>query len=923
FRDSHIELTGVSSGDVKWGDYDNDGDLDILLTGTIDSYPDYNSITKIYRNDEGNFTDIEAGLVNVYSSSVAWGDYDNDGDLDILISGDAGSMNISKIYRNDLGAFIDINADFEDLYSGSVAWGDYDNDGDLDILRTGWSGCKIYRNDAGIFTNINAVFNGNSYDSGKWGDFDNDGDLDIILADSRQLISILQNCEGEFIDADLEFIEHDGYDVSCADYDNDGDLDIICQGYYITKLYRNDSNSPNTIPSTPGSLISNVNGSEVTLSWNKATDNETPQDGLSYNIYIGDWRDKSNVKSPMSDISTGYRKMVRLGNTNKVTSWTIKNLSDGKYYWNVQAVDNNFAGSAFIGEQNFIVGEVVNVPGAPIALEETDMTESLFKANWTQVPEAEGYYLDIAYDDQFDVFVEGYENCDIGDVTSYSVSEVNTETVYYYRIKAFNYMGISPPSNTITVQREGSGNIIISSPNGGEIVIFGDQLNIIWTDDISENVRIDLYKYDDYLTNIVESTDSDEYYTWSIPPFLYGEYFSIKISSVDYVYVYGVSTGYFSIFNTNPNDQLIIYKIESNWNDSTWVKTRRSFYNRVSNGNIIDLQAQRYTDGENPTTYKTYDATYGSEYYELRYFDSSMHSGPYYYYSIADMFRYYLDGRIRGHYVDNVYADSYDYTATATDKIYNYVNNKLDYIYDYYGPSSDYKVTTEYIAYYLYGQFERVSDIDYHKYYGWNNTSILKRTNWEYFSHQGISITEQLDEDTAIWSNLSKKIHRFDDLGILRKEERYIWESNEWLQNEADSLYYYDGGVLQRVITFNYDNTLGEYSNDTKMEYVYDDPTLSIEVEQLIIDNYTLEQNYPNPFNPETTISYSILNTAQVQLNVYNIQGQLVEILVNKKMDKGSHTVNFNAKNQTTGMYIYDLKVNGISVESRKMMLLK
>ena len=147
-------MAGLVGGSVAWGDYDNDGDLDILLTGadTLTS-----RVSKIYRNDGGIFTDIGASLIDLRNSSAAWGDYDNDGDLDILLTGytgpQVGVTFFSKIYRNDGGTFTDTGISLTGVANGSVAWGDYDNDGDLDILLTGSANgqyvSKIYRNDGG------------------------------------------------------------------------------------------------------------------------------------------------------------------------------------------------------------------------------------------------------------------------------------------------------------------------------------------------------------------------------------------------------------------------------------------------------------------------------------------------------------------------------------------------------------------------------------------------------------------------------------------------------------------------------------------------------------------------------------------------------------------------------------------------------
>ncbi|MBL1215345.1 MAG: T9SS type A sorting domain-containing protein [Ignavibacteriae bacterium] len=441
----NILLYGVQGGCVEWGDYDNDNDLDILLTGTRGT----DKITKIYSN-EGNdtFTEMtEFVLENVGSSSVDWGDYDNDGDLDILLGGSGDSATrITKIYRNDKADGFNelLNIDITQVKHCSVNWGDYDNDGDLDVIISGGNNdeaqvgiSKVFRNDGDdVFTeqvsislmgftfssaalgdydcdgDLDFLLSGNdtfgnpssriytnngnntftelttniligiTSGSATWVDYDNDGDLDIFLTGlaTNGISKFYKNQNNTFQeDYSLYYITPvDESSGDWADYDNDGDLDLLLIGEddfnnRFTKIYRNNSVLPNTLPSVPTNLTANVSSSAVTLSWGKSTDAETPQDGLSYNLAIGSQPGAVDIVSPMSDRNTGFRKIVKIGNTNLNNSWTIKKLSPGLYYWSVQAIDNNFAGSEFAEESSFEIEDGI------VPVELVSFTASLIK----------------------------------------------------------------------------------------------------------------------------------------------------------------------------------------------------------------------------------------------------------------------------------------------------------------------------------------------------------------------------------------------------------------------------------------------------------------------------------------------------------------------------------------------------------------
>ncbi len=94
------------------------------------------------------------------------------------------------------------------------------------------------------------------------------------------------------------------------------------------------------------------------------------------------------------------------------------------------------------------------------------------------------------------------------------------------------------------------------------------------------------------------------------------------------------------------------------------------------------------------------------------------------------------------------------------------------------------------------------------------------------------------------------------------------------------------------------------------------------EVELDAVYSYKLEQNYPNPFNPNTTISFNIAENSAVKLNVYSITGELVANLVNSTLEAGAHTVNFDASNLPSGMYIAQIQAGNFT-STRKMMLMK
>ncbi len=248
------ESTGVGNDEgpalgATLGDYDNDGDLDIYVANFD------NGTNVLYRNNyyDGTFTDFTAstGVGHMASSSgCTFGDYDDDGDLDLYVV-NSGAPDV--LYRNNGdGTFSDVTVAAGVAGPGkgeNAAFGDYDNDGDLDLYLVNYYQPNVlYRNNGdGTFTDVAAVAGVGHVAasmSGVFGDYDNDGYLDLYVADSGGA-NVLYHNNGDGTFTDVTTVAGTGYQgpsvgASFGDYDNDGDLDLyVTNSGQANVLYRN------------------------------------------------------------------------------------------------------------------------------------------------------------------------------------------------------------------------------------------------------------------------------------------------------------------------------------------------------------------------------------------------------------------------------------------------------------------------------------------------------------------------------------------------------------------------------------------------------------------------------------------------------------------------------------------------------------
>lgn len=269
--DTTQTLQDSDAGSVAYADVDLDGDNDLLITGFSSSQ---GVSTTLYENDgSGNFTAMsQPAIVNVYAGAAEFADVENDGDMDLLITGNTGSpAATANLYINDgLGSYsLSPGTPFEPSNNGDIDFGDIDGDNDLDLIMTGKDASgnvfsKLYTNNGtGSFTLVTGtIFTGVYMSSTEFIDVDNDGDLDLLMCgtDSSDVSTAKlyeNNGSGIFnLVTGTPFDNAQFGDIAFGDTDNDGDQDILIVGQndssqYIAKFYINTGTSFSLHPNTP------------------------------------------------------------------------------------------------------------------------------------------------------------------------------------------------------------------------------------------------------------------------------------------------------------------------------------------------------------------------------------------------------------------------------------------------------------------------------------------------------------------------------------------------------------------------------------------------------------------------------------------------------------------------------------------------
>jgi hypothetical protein len=776
-------FTKITTGDIvtdraasysaSWGDYDNDGDLDLFVTNI-------GTGNYLYRNDGNGFARIKEDAIvrdQGRSNSASWGDYDNDGDLDLFVANDSEK---NFLYQNNgNGTFTKITSGIivNDKVASSVVglWADYDNDGDLDLyVVNGFFAMQenyLYRNEGhGNFTKITEgaiVTDVEGSTGGCWGDYDNDGFLDLYVTNSvNNAPNSLYRNNGNGTFAKVmsgSQVTDLGHSVGCSwvDYDNDGDLDLFVVNVFASKnnLYRNNGNGTFT-KITTGAIVTDANWS-FGCSW-ADYDNDGDQDVIVTNGGISQTLSNFVYRN---DLNQSIWIAIQLEGTtvNSAAMGTIvraKATIAGKPVWQMQQVTGQ---TSFYGQNSLDI---------EFGLGDADKIDSLV----VQWPSGETeIFVDVAPNQKLAVkqaasyqktFISGFT----GPATTIRIFSNNIPTVVVKNLGDNNATTFS-----VGCRIDSAGNNIYSGVKSLATLKSKEAMEVAfdkWTPLAAGDYQVEFYLEHSDITLANDTMKTQ-----------------IKVTEL----IDDFETGL------------------GNWiTNSGWKLINGISYK--GNGSLSSAGGISYPNNANDWI---------------------------------------------------VYADSFDFS----------------------------QIKSAYIAFWTRHLIELNHD------YGYVEMSTDGGQNWEQVGDGYTGIKSSWYKDGRSLSAYCGKGYR-----DVKLRFRFVSDSTRI------------GPALGWFI----DNL--EMKSGELVTSVAEDKSLEAP------SGYRLSANYPNPFNPETNIEYELPKSGLVRLEVYNLLGQKIKTLIDQNQMAGVHQAIWNGKNEfdeavASGIYLYRMETNDFKATKRMLLI--
>jgi len=515
-----------------WSDIDSDGDLDLLATGFLigTSYMKFYFLENKVNEGKG-FSIEELFDEGFQNGNIACADYNNDGWIDIAVTGNGGTYtsNLSTktvIYKNLGYGDFDSGTELEGLNQSYVSWFDYDSDGDMDLALCGYKFLGspdkliiIYENQGAPDYNLVKSTEIKGIRGGiiSWGDYNNDGYGDFFAGGESEEVasSWIYSYDGTKFKKVQSLIGLQRVAGAWADYDNDGDLDLFYCGQDTTTnkgfsyFYYNDTPTLNSPPSTPSNPVSSYGLGILNLKWDASSDDHTSKTGLNYCIRVGTISLSSGVASGV--ISTPFIGFQPPANYYDSPGIALIDLpEDTTYFWQVRAIDSGFRLSSWSEEKSIFLQSkppvaISNLTALPGSIDGEIILKWTAPGDDGTVGRCLSYDVRIAsislgnlIEDVTDflnapVLSQSWEPLVGGHTESRSITGLTPGVTFYFGIRgydSYNYGyweadGVN--SNRWTYAQD----LVPSSPTWSGITPGDQQLKTEW----NENPEIDIDKY--------------------------------------------------------------------------------------------------------------------------------------------------------------------------------------------------------------------------------------------------------------------------------------------------------------------------------------------------------------------------------------------------------------------------------------------